>query len=128
MQIIIYKCADNSLFIDKIEEREGDGFVLSFPEGIRGKCHFGKHILPITLGKCRIGVPLTRQAYPLWIEGEQRRFEGEGLVYRDGKLHRAIPAEFSEIHYEIASLKAQLTTLSTQVKALSDTVFRTVIF
>ena len=128
MQIIVYKCVGNSLFIDRIEEKRGEGFVVCFPEEVEGKCHLGKHILPIHLGKCRVNVPLSREMYPVWVEGAKGRLEGEGLLYSDGRLHRATPEKFSRIYYELASLKAQLASLEKQAKALSDAVFHTVIF
>ena len=128
MQIVVYKYANNSLFIDKIEERKGDGFVIYFPEGIHGKCHFGKHILPIENGKCKITIPLARDMYPLWIEGADSRVEGEGLIYRDGKFHRAVSEEFSSIFYELATVKETISSLTKQLQLLTDTVFHTVIF
>ena len=128
MQIIIYKLANNSLFIDRIEEKKGDGFSLYFPENVKGKCHLGKHILKIENGKCTISIPLSRSVYPLFIEGDEMRFEGEGLVYKDGKFHRALSEETSRTFYEIATLKEQMARIAEEVKMLSDTVFRTVIF
>ncbi len=128
MQIIIYKFANNSLFIDKIEERNGEKYVLLFPEEIKGKCHFGKHVLEIEDGKCELSFPLARAMYPLWIKTEEGRYEGEGVIYKDGKFHRAVSEELSCAFYEIALLKDSTRALTEQVKKLSDTVFRTVIF
>ena len=128
MQIVVYKFANSSLFIDRIEEKHGDGFVLCFPEGIQGKCHFGKYIIKIEKQKCNITVPLSRDAYPVFIEGEDSRVEAEGLIYRDGKLHRQIPEEFSSLFYEIASLKETVGELTKQIQALQNAVFHTVIF
>ena len=128
MQIIVYKCANSTLFIDRIEERKGDGFVIYFPEGIHGKCHFGKHILKIENQKCALTFPLSRDTYPVFVEGEEARIQAEGLIYRDGKLYRSISEEFSSIFYEIASMKETVSKLTKDIQALQDAVFRTVIF
>ena len=95
MQIIVYKIANNTLFIDKIEERGGEKYFLSFPEEIKGNCHIGKHIVPIKDGRCEIAFPLSRTMYPVWIEGEDCRYEGEGILYKDGRFHRVREEELS---------------------------------
>ena len=128
MQIVVYKYANHSLFIDKIEERNGEKCFLVFPENIKGNCHFGKQSLPIEDGRCVIDFPLARSMYPLWIEDGERHIEGEGLIYKEGKFHRAVEENFSQAFYEIARLKDATDALMEQVQKLNDTVFHTVIF
>ena len=128
MQIIVYKIANNTLFIDKIEERGGEKYFLSFPEEIKGKCHIGKHIVPIKDGRCEITFPLSRTMYPVWIEGEDCRYEGEGILYKDGRFHRAREEELSRAFFEIAVLKDTIKSLKNEVRLLTDAVFHTVIF
>ena len=128
MQIIIYKKANNTLFIDKIEERKGEKHFLSFPEDIKGKCHIGKHIVPIKDGRCEVTFPLSRTMYPIWREGEHCRYEGEGVLYKDGRFHRAREEELSRALYEIALMQDTIKCLKDEVRLLSDAVFHTVIF
>ena len=128
MQIIVYKYANKSLFIDSISERNGEKTVIHFPENIKGKCHFGKQILKIVDGRSIIDFPLSRGMYPLWIEGYEERIGGEGLIYKDGKFHRAVTEELSSALYEIARLRDTVTTLTEEVNKLSQAVFHTVIF
>ena len=128
MQTVIYKYANNSLFIDKIEERNSGKFILAFDGNVTGICHIGRHTAEISDGKVSLSFPLARGMYPVWVESADGRIEGEGLLYRDGKLHRAVSEEFSRAFYEIALLKDAVGTLSKEVQKISDTVFSTVIF